>query len=84
MVVRLDSSDIGRLFDILDLIPDDELQALLTTVARMPADDAVRAATLLSGMTPTAISRLVTLAGQPGVTKLVGFTLGRGGNPGHS
>jgi DNA-binding transcriptional regulator GbsR (MarR family) len=84
VVVRLDSSDIGRLFDILERIPDDQLQALLTTVARMPPDDAVRAATLLSGMTPTAISRLVTLAGQPGVTKLVGFTLGRGDKPGRT
>jgi len=81
VVVRLQSADIGRLFDILDRIPDGQLQALLTTLAGMPPDDAVRAAALLSEMTPTAIGRLIGLAGQPGVTKLVGFTLGRGGLP---
>jgi DNA-binding transcriptional regulator GbsR (MarR family) len=81
VVVRLDSVDIGRLFDVLDRIPDAQLDALLTTLARMPADDLVRTATLLSEMTPAALHRLVALAGQPGVSRLVGFTLGRGGRP---
>jgi DNA-binding transcriptional regulator GbsR (MarR family) len=81
VVVRMDSADIGSLFDVLDRIPDDQLDRLLTTLARMPADDLVRTAALLSEMTPTAIHRLVGLAGQPGVSKLVGFTLGRGGSP---
>ncbi len=36
--------DIGRLFDVLERIPDDQLDALLTTLARMPTDDLVRSA----------------------------------------
>ena len=79
VVVRLESGDIGHLFDVLDRIPDDQLDALLTTLARMPADDLVRTAALLSEMTPTALHRLIGLASQPGVSRLVGFTLGRGG-----
>ena len=81
VVVRMDSGDIGRLFDVLDGIPDGRLDALLTTLARMPADDLVRTATLLSELTPAALHRLIALASQPGVSRLVGLTLGRGGDP---
>ncbi len=52
VVVRLRSEDIGHLFDVLDRIPDAQLDALLTTLARMPADDLVRTAAVLSEMTP--------------------------------
>ena len=81
VVVRMDSADIGRLFDILDRIPDGQLDALLVTLAHTPADDLVRTAGLLSELTPAALHRLVTLASQPGVSRLVDITLGRGGDP---
>jgi len=44
----------------------------------MPADDVVTAADLLAGLPPAALRRLVALARQPGITKLLGATLGRG------
>ncbi len=78
VVVRMDSADIGRLFDVLDRIPDERLDALLRMLAVMPPNDLVRAAELLSGMDPTALHRLVALASQPGFARLAGFTLGRG------
>ena len=81
VVVRMESGDIARLFDVMDRVPDDQLDTLLTTLARMPADDLVRSASMLSGMTPTALHRLIGLASQPSMSKLVGLTLGRGGKP---
>lgn len=77
IVVRLDSADIGRLFDLLDRIPDRQVESLLHTVASMPSDDVVTAADLLAGLSPTALRRLVGLARQPGVAKVLGATLGR-------
>ncbi|MFN8519528.1 MAG: hypothetical protein U0667_09135 [Chloroflexota bacterium] len=45
IVVQLDSADIGRLFELLDQIPDERLETLLRTVAtRCLLDDAVAAA----------------------------------------
>ena len=79
VVVRLDSGDIGHLFDVMDQMPDGQLEALMTTLARMPGDDLVRTAALLSEMTPAALHRLIGLASQPGVARLVGLTFGRGG-----
>ncbi len=78
VVVRLDSGDIQRLFDVLARIPDVQLDALLRMAAATPADDLVSAAGFLSGLSPQGLRRLVGLAGQPGVAKVLGVTLGRG------
>jgi DNA-binding transcriptional regulator GbsR (MarR family) len=78
IVVRLDSADIGRLFDLLDRVPERQVEALLRTLSTMAADDVVAAADLLSGLSPSALRRLIGLARQPGVAKLLGATLGRG------
>ena len=77
IVVRLDSADIGRLFDLLERIPDRQLETLLRTLAGMPADDVVTAADLLAGLSPAGLRRLVALARQPGVARVLGATLGR-------
>jgi DNA-binding transcriptional regulator GbsR (MarR family) len=79
IVVRLDSQDIGRLFDHLDRIPDERLERLLRAVAGMPPDDVVASAELLAGLSPSGLRRLAGLARQPGVAKVLGATLGRGG-----
>lgn len=79
LVVRLDSADIGRLFELLDRIPHRQLETLLGTVASMPTDDVVTAADLLAGLSPTAVRRLVGLARRPGVAKVLDATLGRRG-----
>jgi DNA-binding transcriptional regulator GbsR (MarR family) len=79
VVVRLESADIGRLFDLLDRIPDARLEALLHTIATMAADDVVAAADLFAGLPPSALRRLIGLARQPGVSRVLGVTLGRGG-----
>lgn len=78
LVVRLDSADIGRLFELLDRIPDGRVETLLRTIAAMPADDVVTAADLLAGLPPAALRRLVALARQPGVAKVLGAALRRG------
>jgi hypothetical protein len=78
IVVRLDSADIGRLFELLDRIPDRQLERLLQTIVAMPPDDVVGAADVLAGMPPAALRRLVGLARQPGIAKVLGATLGRG------
>jgi hypothetical protein len=58
-------------------MPDRQVEALLRTLSSMAADDVVAAADLLSGLSPSALRRLITLARQPGVAKLLGATLGR-------
>jgi DNA-binding transcriptional regulator GbsR (MarR family) len=78
VMVRLDSVDIGRLFGLLDRVPDHQLEALLHTLSTMPADDVVAAADLLSGLSPGALRRLIGLTRQPGIAKVLGVTLGRG------
>jgi DNA-binding transcriptional regulator GbsR (MarR family) len=77
IVVRLDSADIGHLFDLLDRVPDGQIEALLRTLATMAADDVVTAADLLSGLSPNTLRRLIGLARQPGVGRMLGVTLGR-------
>lgn len=77
IVVRLDSEDIGRLFELLDRIPGRQVESLLRTVARMPPDDVVTAVGALAGMPPTALRRLIGVAAQPGVARMLGATLGR-------
>jgi hypothetical protein len=79
IVVRLDSVDIGRLFELLHRIPDEQLERLLRTMAAMPPDDVATAADLLAGMPPATLRRLIGLARQPGVARVLGTTLGRGG-----
>jgi hypothetical protein len=81
IVVRLDSADIGRLFDLLDRVPDGQVEGLLRTLSAMAADDVVAAADLLSGLSPSALRRLIGLARQPGVAKVLGVTLGRSSSP---
>jgi len=78
LVVRLDSSDIGRLFELLDRIPAPQLEVLLRTIAAMPADEVITAADLMAGLPPAALGRLVGLARQPGVVRVLGAALRRG------
>jgi DNA-binding transcriptional regulator GbsR (MarR family) len=77
IVVRLDSADIGHLFDLLDRVPDGQVESLLRTLSTMDADDVVAAADVLAGLSPGALRRLIGLARQPGVAKVLGATLGR-------
>jgi len=77
IVARLDSADIGRLFDLLDRIPVSQLESLVRTIATMPPDDAVAAAELLAGLSPAGIGRLVGMSRQPAVVRVLGITLGR-------
>lgn len=76
IVVRLESAEIGRLFDLLERIPDGQLESLLRTVATMPPDDVASAADLLAGLPPTALGRLIGLARSPVVSKLLGLSVG--------
>ncbi|MBX3032240.1 MAG: hypothetical protein KF809_19020 [Chloroflexi bacterium] len=78
LVVQLDSADIGRLFEVLARIPDDQVGSLLRTVAALPPEEAVAAADLLAGLSPAGLQRLVRMARQPAVAKVLGLTLGRG------
>lgn len=78
IVVRLDSADIGRLFELLDRIPDGQLDTLLRRVASLPPDDVLAAAEVLAEMPSAALRRLMALARRPAVARVLGATLGRG------
>lgn len=78
LVVQLDSADIGRLFEVLARIPDAQVGSLLRTVAALPPDEAVAAGELLASLSPAGLQRLVRMARQPAVAKVLGLTLGRG------
>jgi DNA-binding transcriptional regulator GbsR (MarR family) len=71
-VLRADTDALRTLFGVLSRQPDGELDRLLETLAKVPEDDLSRALTAISRMSPAAVRRLLNLAGQPAVARLVG------------
>jgi DNA-binding transcriptional regulator GbsR (MarR family) len=71
-VVRADTDALRHLFAVLAALDDRDLDRLLGSLATVPADDLTRAATQLSRMSPGSIRRLLQLAGNPAVGRLLG------------
>jgi hypothetical protein len=78
-VVRADARALGTLFTVVDRLSDRQLDRLLEGLAMLDDDALARVAATLADLSPTALRRLVGLAGQPGIGTVLRTTLGRGG-----
>ncbi len=70
-VVQADASAIGRLARVLARLDDETAARLLGSFADIPEDELVAAADKVAGMRPTVLRRLLRLAAQPGVARLL-------------
>ena len=70
-VLRADTQSLRNLFTVLDSLEDDDLDRLFGTLATVPPDELTRAAKQMSGMSPSALRRLLQLAGNPAVGRLL-------------
>jgi DNA-binding transcriptional regulator GbsR (MarR family) len=70
-VLRADTQALRNMFGVLTALKDDELDRLLKALASVPPEDLTRAATQISQMSPAAVRRLLQLAGNPTVGRLL-------------
>ena len=70
-VLRADTEALRRIFAVLARLEEADMDRLLGTLARVPEEELARAMTSMSHMSPTAVRRLLALAGHPAVSKLV-------------
>jgi len=70
-VLRADTAALRHMFGVLTALDDTDLDRLLTSLATVPEEDLAKAATQLSRMSPSAIRRLLQLAGNPAVGRLL-------------
>jgi DNA-binding transcriptional regulator GbsR (MarR family) len=70
-VLRADTTALRNLFTLLDALEASEVDGLLRTVATIPPDELTRAAKQVSGMSPAAVRRLLKLAGNPALGRLL-------------
>ncbi|HEX2626512.1 MAG TPA: hypothetical protein VHL56_06370 [Candidatus Limnocylindrales bacterium] len=70
-VVHADASAIARLAGVLARLDDRTTARLLGSLAEIPEGELVAAAEKVAGMRPTVLRRLVRLAAQPGIARLL-------------
>lgn len=70
-VVAADPAAIGRLATVLTRLDDDTVASLLAALADVPEGELVTAAGRVAAMRPTALRRLLRLAAQPGIARLL-------------
>ncbi len=70
-VVGSDATTIAHLFGVLSRLDDATVQRLLASLAAVPADELALAARRVASMRPQVLRRLLRLAGQPGVARLL-------------
>jgi DNA-binding transcriptional regulator GbsR (MarR family) len=70
-VVDADAAAIGRLAGVLARLDDETVARLLASLAEVPEDELVAAAGRVAGMRPAVLRRLLRLAAQPGVARLL-------------
>jgi hypothetical protein len=70
-VVRSDPAAIAPLFGVLGRLDDRTLDRLLAAVLGVPQEDLVKAAKTIAGMRPSLLRRLIGLAGQPGLVRIL-------------
>ncbi len=71
--VRGDARVIEKVFGTLDLLDTETVDRLWSLVAELEADDLMRALESLSRLPPSAARRLIGLADQPVLQKLIGI-----------
>ncbi len=69
-VVRADTEALRRIFAVLAQLEEGDIDRLLSSLAKIPDEELTRALTSISRMSPTAMRRLLALAGHPAVSKL--------------
>lgn len=70
-VLRADTESLRRVFAVLARLDEREIDRLLETLEGVPEDELTRALTSISRMSPSAVRRLLALAGHPAVSRLV-------------
>ncbi|HEY7024676.1 MAG TPA: hypothetical protein VH371_06940 [Candidatus Limnocylindrales bacterium] len=70
-VLRAETAALRNLFAVLTALDDADLDRLLKTLATVPPDDLTRAATQMSQMSPSAVRRLMQIAGNPAFSRLL-------------
>jgi DNA-binding transcriptional regulator GbsR (MarR family) len=70
-VLRAETAALRNMFAVLTGLDDADLDRLLKSLASVPPDELTKAATQLSHMSPGAIRRLLQLAGNPAVGRLL-------------
>jgi DNA-binding transcriptional regulator GbsR (MarR family) len=74
LFVRGDARAIEGLFEAIDRVDTDTADRLWALLAELGPDDVVRALESISALPPTAVRRLIGLADQPILQKLIGLT----------
>ncbi len=70
-VLRADTSALKNLFAVIEALDDRALDNLLAAVATVPPQELTAAVTQMSHMSPNAIRRLLQLAGNPAMGRLL-------------
>jgi DNA-binding transcriptional regulator GbsR (MarR family) len=70
-VLRADTDALRNMFAVLNELDEGDIDRLLTSLASVPRDDLTRAAKQISHMSPAALRRLLQLAGNPAVGRLL-------------
>jgi len=70
-VLRANTTALRNLFSVLDALDNADLDRLLGALATVPPDELTGAVKQMSGMSPAALRRLLQLAGNPAVGRLL-------------
>jgi DNA-binding transcriptional regulator GbsR (MarR family) len=70
-VVSSDAATIARLFGVLTRIDDAAIRRMLSVLAEIPEEELATAAVRISSMRPSLLRRLVRLASNPGLARLL-------------
>jgi DNA-binding transcriptional regulator GbsR (MarR family) len=70
-VLRANTTALRNLFSVLDALDNADLDRLLGALATVPPDELTSAVKQMSGMSPSSIRRLLQLAGNPAVGRLL-------------
>lgn len=70
-VLRADTTALRNLFDVLARLPPEDLDRLLGLLATVPPDELTRAVSQVSRMSSGSVRRLLVLAGNPAVSRLL-------------
>ena len=70
-VLRADTATLRNLFTVIDSLDDDTIDRLMGVLATVPPDELTRAVAQMSAMSPATVRRLLQLAGNPAVGRLL-------------
>lgn len=71
-VVSTDSAALARLFGVLGRLDEATIDQLIQRLATLPEEDLARAAKTIAGLPQGTLRRLVALAGQPNLARVLG------------